>query len=298
MKKLKEKAAPYIFLLPFVIISFLFTLIPMIYSLFISFQDFTFLNPKKSTFAGLANYTEVLQDPVFIKSVINTILYLFAAVPILIMLSLFLAVVLNSNLKLRAFFRSAFYLPYVVAPVAMGVIAVQLFSKDNFIVTALGKLGGESVSWYTKSPYAFWLIVVVIVWSQVGFYMVLYLTGLQGIPKELYEAAEIDGSGKWQEFRYITLPQLSSTSILVIFMCVLSTLQIFDQPYVISTTGLASPGSPGDTTMSMVMYLYTRAFRYREMGPACAAAFIVFAMIFTISLVQNSITKRKGIENE
>jgi multiple sugar transport system permease protein len=245
---------------------------------------------------GLENYKTVLNDKVFITSLFNTINYMLAIVPLVIVISLFLAVLLNEKIKLRGFFRSAFYLPYVVSPVAMGVIAIQLFSKKNFIVQVLEKLGLEQVSWNTTSPYAFWLIVIVTVWSQIGFFMVLYLNGLQNIPQELYEAAQIDGANRWKLFTYITLPQLRATSVLVIFMGILSTLQIFDQPYVISSAGQSMPGSPGDTTLSMVMYIYTRAFRYREMGPASAAAFIVFGMIFIASLLQNKIAKKESDE--
>lgn len=294
MKNLRQSFIQVSFLLPFIIVSLVFSLIPVIYSLSISFQDFTFLNPANSTFVGLKNYAAVLIEKTFITSLLNTLKYLIAVVPSIIVISLSLAVLLKQKMKLRGFFRSAFYLPYVVSPVAMGVIAVQLFSKYSFLTQFLTRFGLAAVSWHTKAPYAFSLVSIVIVWSQIGFYMVLYLSSLQSIPDELYEASSIDGATAWQKFWYITLPQLRPTTVLVVFMCVLATLQIFDQPYVISTTGLSSPGSPGDTTLSMVMYIYTRAFRYWEMGPASAAAFIVFAIIFIFSITQHLITNRKG----
>lgn len=288
MKKKRQGAAvPYLFLLPFLILSVIFTLVPMIYVLWISFHEMSFLNISNSKFVGWDNYKSILHDEVFSQAIINNMKLIFIAVPLIICISLGLAVLLNSKIKFRSFLRSAYYFPYVVSPIAMGVIIVQLFSKDNFIVKALGKLGVEGVSWYTKMPYAFYLIVLIVVWSQIGFYMVLYLSGLQNISEEYYEAARIDGATKWKQFRYITLPLLKPTTYLVVFMCMLSVLQIFDQPYVISTTGGASAGSPGNGTLTMVMYIYEEAFRYREMGQASAAAFIVFLMIFVVSLVQN-----------
>lgn len=291
--KLSKKTAPHLFLLPFLVFSCVFSLVPMLYSLWISFREFTFLNINKSKFIGLDNYKNVFADSVFFKSLTNNIEFIIVVVPVMIAISLSLAVLLNSRMKFKGFFRSAFYLPYVVSPIAIGVIAVQLFSKGNFIANIFSKLGFENISWHTKMPYAFWLVAIVIIWTQIGFYMVLYLNGLQAIPGDYYEAAKIDGATRWKQFCYITLPQLKSTTYLVVFMCLLSVLQIYDQPYVISTTGGATAGSPGDGTLTMVMYIYDKAFRYRDMGQASAAAFIVFIIIFSVSLVQNLIFSDK-----
>ncbi len=290
---IKQKSFPYLMLLPFITVSVVFTLIPTLYSLYISFYDFSFLDPQSSIFVGVSNYRTVLSDGMFITSLVNTGKYLLFIVPMLIILPVLLASLLNGRMKYRSYFRSAFYLPYVVSPVAMGVIAVQLFSKENFIVVFLSKLGLSAVSWHTASPYAFLLVVIVTIWSQMGFYTVLYLSGLQNIQKELYEASSIDGTNAWQQFFYITVPQLNKTTVLVVFMSMLSTIQLFDQPYVISTVGQSSPGSPGGTTMSMIMYIYTKAFRYWEMGPASAAAFIVFMIILVVSVCQNMLRRER-----
>lgn len=285
----KRKAVPYLLLLPFLALSLVFTFGPMLYVLWISFHNMSFLNISKSTFVGFENYAQILNDRAFSQAIINNVKLILVAVPVIICISLGLAVLLNSRIKCKSFFRSAFYFPYVVSPIAMGIIIVQLFSKGSFAVRALSWLGFKDVSWYTVMPYAFWLIVLIIVWSQMGFYMVLYLNGLQNISGEYYEAAMLDGASGWQRFRYITLPLLRPTTYLVLFMCLVSVLQIFDQPYVISTTGKASAGSPGNGTLTMVMYIYEEAFRYREMGQASAAAFIVFLIILAVSLIQNAV---------
>lgn len=293
MRRWKQKIMPYVFLTPFLVLSIIFTLGPMLYALWISFHEMSFLNLSNSTYVEFSNYESVMQDKVFVQAIMNNLKLIVIAVPLIIGISLGLAILLNSKIKCKSFFRSAYYFPYVVSPIAMGVIIVQLFSKDSFIVQSLAKLGMEEVSWYTVMPYAFWLIVLIVVWTQIGFYMVLYLNGLQNISTEYYEASKLDGATRWQQFRYITLPLLKPTTYLVVFMCMVSVLQIFDQPYVISTTGGASAGSPGDGTLTMVMYIYEEAFRYREMGQASAAAFIVFLMIFGVSLVQNLIFGRE-----
>lgn len=283
---MKKRLIPYLFLLPFLILSAAFTLGPMLYVFWISFHEMSFLNLSNRIFAGMENYSQVLRDEAFSQAIINNLKLIIFAVPLLICISLGLAVLLNSKIKLKSFFRSAYYFPYIVSPVAMGVIIVQLFAKDNFLVKLLAVFGLKEISWHTAMPYAFGLVVLIVVWSQMGFYMVLYLSGLQNISTEYYEAARMDGASKWQQFRYITLPLLHYTTYLVVFMCILSVLQIFDQPYVISTTGGASAGSPGNGTLTMVMYIYEKAFRYREMGQASAAAFIVFLMIFLVTLIQ------------
>lgn len=283
---MKKRLIPYLFLLPFLILSAAFTLGPMLYVFWISFHEMSFLNLSNRIFVGMDNYSQILKDGAFSQAIINNLKLIIFGVPLLICISLGLAVLLNSRIKFKSFFRSAYYFPYIVSPVAMGVIIVQLFAKDNFLVKLLVVFGLEQVSWHTVMPYAFGLVVLIVVWSQMGFYMVLYLSGLQNISNEYYEASRMDGATKWQQFRYITLPLLHYTTYLVVFMCILSVLQIFDQPYVISTTGGASAGSPGNGTLTMVMYIYEKAFRYREMGQASAAAFIVFLMIFIVTLIQ------------
>lgn len=290
---MKKRLIPYLFLLPFLILSAIFTLGPMLYVFWISFHEMSFLNISNRVFVGMDNYSDILQDEAFSQAILNNLKLILIAVPLVILISLGLAVLLNSKIKFKSFFRSAYYFPYIVSPVAMGVIIVQLFAKDNFLVKLLAKAGLEEVSWHTAMPYAFGLVVLIVVWSQMGFYMVLYLSGLQNISGEYYEAARMDGATKWQQFCYITLPLLHYTTYLVVFMCILSVLQIFDQPYVISTTGGASAGSPGYGTLTMVMYIYEKAFRYREMGQASAAAFIVFLMIFIVTLVQKLFDRKE-----
>jgi multiple sugar transport system permease protein len=235
---------------------------------------------------GLGNYFALFQDSRFLTALWNTVKLVLLVVPAQTIIALLLANVLNSKLKARTFFRTVFYLPYVTSPVAVGAVMIHLFKKNGIATEFFALFGLENVAWFTSGSYAFPLITMVIVWTQIGFYTVIYLGGLQSISPQLYEAASLDGASKFKQFIHITLPLLKPTTFLVLVMGVLATLQIFEQPYVISTSGGALPGSPGDTTLTLVMYLYTQAFRYYEMGFASAAAFVIFTLIFIITLFQ------------
>jgi multiple sugar transport system permease protein len=285
-EKLRDIGAGFLLISPFVLIAGVFILYPIFYSLLISFQDFSYLNPKQAEWIGLNNYKALFQDEAFLTAIKNTIKLLLIIVPLQTGIALVLANILNSKLKFKTFFRTVFYMPYIASPVAIGAIMVYLFNQDGILTKFMTLFGLDNVAWYSDGRYAFCLIVIIILWTQIGFYTVMYLSGIQGISDEIYEAARIDGASKLQVFFHITVPLLKPTTFLVLFMGGLATLQIFEQPYVVSTTGGALPGSPGDSTLTMVMYLYAQAFKYFEMGYASAAAFVVFIMIFSITIIQ------------
>ncbi len=292
--KLKEIGTGVFLMAPFLLIAGIFIFYPILYSLQISFQSFSYLNPSAAEWVGLENYKRLLQDTTFLTAIWNTVKLLIIVLPIQTIISLVLANILNSKIKGKSFFRIVFYLPYITSPIAVGAVMVYLFNQDGLITRFFTLFGLENVAWYTEGDYAFYLIVLIIIWTQIGFYTVIYLSGLQSIPEDLYEAARIDGASRLQQFLRITVPLLKPTTFLVLFMGGLATLQIFEQPYVVSTTGGALPGSPGDSTLTMVMYLYTQAFKYFEMGYASAAAFIIFVMIFSLTVLQYLFFERKN----
>ncbi|GBE23565.1 lactose transport system permease protein LacF [bacterium BMS3Bbin01] len=214
-------------------------------------------------------------------------------VPIQTGIALLLASALNARIRARGFFRTIYFLPYITAPVAVGAIMVVLFQRRGIVTMLLHELVGTPlVTWYARPPYAFILVVFVLIWTQVGFFTVLYLAGLQNIGKDVYEAAAVDGAGARQRFRYVTVPLLRPTSFLVVVIGIIVTLQVFEQPFVLSTTGGALPGSPGDSTLTMVMYLYTEAFRYFDMGIAAAAALVIFVVIVAFTLLLVALQRR------
>lgn len=281
-----------VLLAPFMILSIVFTLIPIINSFYISFFDFSFLNPSDKEFVFLNNFKALFQDKVFINALKNTFLITIIVVPVEMFLSMIVAVFLNSKIKYSNLYKTIIYLPYIVSPIAIGAIISQLFTKNSKLVLFLSKFGFENVTWNATSPYAFWLVVLVIIWTQLGFFMVIYLSALKEIPSEMYEAAEIDGANEKQKFWKITYPLLKNTRFLIVFMCLLVSFQLFEIPYLISTIGGTSPGSPNNSTMTLVMYIYSRAFRYNEMGLASAASTVLFIIIFGFSLVQNKLGER------
>jgi len=290
----REIATGYILLAPFLAIAGMFILYPILYSFTISFREFSFLDPAGARWIGLSNYTDLLRDERFLTAMKNTVMLVLIAVPCQTVIALLLANVLNSpRLRFKGFFRTLYFLPYVTSPIAVGAVMVNLFRRDGPVTSILSTFGFPNVSWHSSGDYAFWLVVFIIVWTQIGFYTVIYLGGLQSISRDIYEAAAIDGANKFQILLRITVPLLKPTSFLVLVMGILATLQIFEQPFVVSTTGGALPGSPGDSTLTMVMYLYTLAFRYFEMGYASAAAFIIFAIIFTMTLIQFAFFRNK-----
>lgn len=276
-----------VLLAPFMIMSIIFTLIPMINSFYISFFDFSFLNPSNKEFVFLDNFNKLFHDKVFITALKNSIFIVIIFVPTEMFISLIVAVFLNSKIKFSNLFKIIIYLPYVVSPIAIGAILSQLFTKNSNLVVFLSKLGFDNVTWNATTPYAFWLVVLIVIWTQLGFFTVLYMSALKEIPDEMYEAAEIDGGNVFQKFQKITYPLLKNTRVLIVFMCLLVSFQLFDLPYLISTIGGTSPGTPNNTTMTLVMYIYSRAFRYNEMGLATAGSTILFIIIFLLSIVQN-----------
>lgn len=270
-----------------------FTLYPLGRAVIYSFQDFSPLNPGDATWAGISQYVAALSDGVFIRSALNTALLVAICVPIQTALAVILAVLLNGRLRFRAVFRAIYFIPYITAPVAVGAIMVYLFGPKGMVTTFLHSvLGTPDAPWYATTPYAFFLIAFIIVWAQVGFFSVIFLSGLQAIPAEIREAAMLDGAGFWRQLLSVTLPMLRPTLVLVLVIGTIVTLQIFDQPYLLSSTGGAIPGSPADSTMTLVMYVYTEAFRYGHLGQSAAAALLIVGLVVLFSGAQALIQRR------
>lgn len=288
-----ERLTAVVLLVPFAALLGLFTVYPATKALSDSFHELSPLNPAMAEYVGPDQYRAVLTDPTFRRSVTNTLLLSLITVPAQTFIALLLATALNTRIRARGFFRAVVFLPYITAPIAVGAVMAQIFGPRGGLTGLLHDvLGTPSTGWYTQQPYAFILVAFIMVWTQIGFFTVIYLAGLQGIPADVYEAAEIDGAGRWAILFRITLPLLRATTSLVVVMGLIVSFQVFEQPYVLSTTGGGLPGSPDESTLTMVMYLYTKAFRYHELGPASAAAFLVMVLIVTASLVLAALQRR------
>ncbi|MCX7708358.1 MAG: sugar ABC transporter permease [Clostridia bacterium] len=277
---MRNRLTAYAFILPNFLGFVAFVLVPVLASFVLCFTEWDTSNPIQ--FKGLGNFLQLLKDDAFITSFWNTVYYTGAVVPLTMAVSLGLAVMLDKKLKGAKVFRSIFFIPYIASLVAISVVWNMIFSPEagpvNSFLRSIGL--SEPPLWTSSVHWAMPVIIFVGIWRFVGYYMVLYLAGLQGIPRELYEAAEVDGATAWQQFRKITLPMLTPTTFFVVIMLVINSFKVFDQIMVMTQ------GGPGRATHVLVFYIYYRAFQVFEFGYASAIAFVLFLVVLTITIIQ------------
>ncbi|MCX7708426.1 MAG: sugar ABC transporter permease [Clostridia bacterium] len=270
----------YAFLLPNFIGFLIFTLIPVVCAMLLSFVEWDSANPM--VFVGLKNYARILKDETFMISFWNTLYYTIGTVPLTMVCSLVIALVLNNKLKGIKFFRAAFFFPYIVSMVAVAVVWNMIFHPTMGPVNSfLMALGIENPPGWTASvEWAMPAIIFASVWRQMGYFMVMYLAGLQGIPRELYEAAVVDGANSWQKFKNITLPMLTPTSFFVSVMCVINGFKIFDM------VAVMTEGGPGRATNVLVLHIYNQAFLQMKFGYAAAVSMVLLVLVLSITVIQ------------
>ncbi len=291
-KKIKYSAL--IFLAPALLAIFIFFFVPVAAAFVISFTDFDIysLNHfERVRFIGLGNYEKLLKDPLFWKSLSNTFYYVVIAGPLSIMVSLAAALFLNSKLvKYKSIFRLTFFLPVVTTLVAVAIVWRFIYHpKFGIINYLLGFIGINPIDWLGDPAFAMPAIILMTVWKNFGYNMIIFIAGLQNIPGYLYEAAILDGANKWQQFRNITLPMLAPTTLFVSVITVIGFFQIFAEPYVMTQ------GGPLDSTLSIVLYMYREGFRWWNMGYSAALAFVLFLIIFSATIIQMKIKKRTNL---
>jgi len=275
----REALAAYLFILPSFLGFAVFLLVPMVMSAGLSFYDWELLRPP--FFVGLQNYRDLLVDPLFRRVLFNTAYYAFGLVPLNIVVSLGLALWLNTKLRGVTFFRLAFFLPVVTVTVAVSLIWKWMYEPQVGIINAgLRLMGVSGPNWLSDPVWAMPALIVLGLWKGFGYNMVLFLAGLQGIPSAFYEAAMIDGATAWHRFWKITLPLLSPTMFLAVVLTVISSFQIFDQAFVMTA------GGPSNATNTIVLYIFQNGFQFFRMGYASAIAWALFAVIFTFTLIQ------------
>ena len=288
----REKLDGWLFVAPFVISVLVFFIGPLIVALILSFKEYSLLDQTTILSAknvGFDNYVKVFNDEVFRKALKNTFLYSLGVVPLQLTISLLLALVVDSKIKAKSFFRVAYYIPTLTSIVAVSVIFLFLFKADGILNKLLLIFGVNERSWFDDPKFALIAIIFMAVWSSVGVTMIIFLAALQEVPQTVYEAAEIDGASKFQRFFKITIPLIKPTIFFNLVMTVIGTLQMFDQAFVIS----GGKGGPLDSTMTVVLYLYNKGFKEFEMGYASAVAFVLFAIIFTLTLIQKKLFKEE-----
>ena len=281
----REDLIGWAFAAPFMILFFLFLAFPIGASLALSFTSFglrDLQNPVGATFVGLQNYLDLLGDPKFWKSLLNTVYFVVIGVPMTLALGLLIANALNRGVqRFKTTFRVGYYLPVITSIVAIAVVWRFLLNPDVGLVNMLLKaVGIDGPAWLANPATSMPSIIAMGVWRNLGFAMIVFLAGMQAIPAVLYEAASIDGAGRWQAFRFVTLPMLRPT---ILFMTVITTigyLQLFEEPFVM--TG----GGPLDSTLSVTMYMYQQGFTFFHQGYASAIAYVLFVIVAFVAFLQ------------
>ena len=276
---LTPKNAPYFFIGPAFLLILIFSVYPVISSLILSFQE---VRGVEKSFVGLANYSRLFHDPIFYKSLLNTFQILIIQVPIMLFLALLIAVGLHSSmLKGKAFFRISYFMPAITALVAASIVFMILLDEHFGLVNYfLSSVGVESIQWLTTPFWAKVSVIIVMTWRWTGYNMVIFLAGLQNIPSELYGAASIDGAGKVKQFFVITIPQLKPVFIFTVVMSTIGTLQLFDEPFILTH------GGPNSATMTITLYLYETGFKFFDFGYASAIAYVLVLITAVVSWVQ------------
>lgn len=278
-----DNVAGYLFIAPWLIGFFGFTLIPMLASLYFSFTDYDIFTAPR--WIGLGNFqTMFFEDPTYWKAVRATFLYVFTAIPLRLAFALGIAMLLNVGFSMLGLYRAIFYVPSIIGgSVAVALMWRQLFGADGLINAALSGVGLQGLNWLGNPRTAIWTLVLLAIW-QFGSPMLIFLAGLKQIPAELYEAASIDGAGGWRKFLRITLPLLSPVILFNLVMQIIAGFMVFTQAFVITN------GGPLDTTRFYAVYLYNEAFENFHMGYASAMAWVLLLIIafFTVLAFQSS----------
>ncbi|HWS51845.1 MAG TPA: sugar ABC transporter permease [Microbacterium sp.] len=279
----------WLFLTPALLILIAFTLYPMVQAVWLSLTDYNLI--RAAEFVGLDNYAALFADGAFWNAFGNTVLYAAVVAPVTVVLALAFAILLNQRFPGRAFARTAIFLPFIVS---LGIIAIAwAFLLDpnigllSYWLSFVGIVPEQG--WLTDPRFAMAAVMMVGIWKNVGFYMVIFLAGLQSIPVDMYEAARLDGAGAWQRFRSITLPLLSNQTLLVSVLALIATLQAFDQIYVMTR------GGPFFRTETLVTLIYREGFENLEFGYASAISFVLLAFVFILSMVQYGFLRRRQV---
>lgn len=282
----QEARTAGLFLLPSLLGFVVFVLFAVGMSFWLSFQDWNLLS--EPTFVGFENYIKIFSaDPDFKRALFNTVYFVIVIAPAGVIVSLLLAVLVNQKIKGIAFFRTALYMPVVTPTIAIGLVWAWMYNSDYGLINNFLTLIGitNPPHWLSSTMWAKPAISAVNIWQQAGYYMIIFLTALQGIPDQVYEAADIDGANSLQRFFHITLPLLSPTTFLVFVMRVMGAFKMFEETYIMTE------GGPGGSTETIVYAIFKHGFQWFRMGYASAIAWVLFIIIFACTLIQFKLQK-------
>ncbi len=283
---MKKSKIGYLFISPYLFHFIVFVAFPLIFSFILIFHRWDILSPM--VWVGLDNFRKLFQDKLFFKSLINTLIFLIIHIPLQIVFALFIAELLNQKIRFRGVFRASFFLPVVISGVVIAMLWSQLFAQDTGLLNAiLTNIGLARVPWTTSPHMSMPSIAIVATWKNVGLYIVLFLVGLQSVPKALYEAADIEGASHWRKFRHITLPMINPTMFMVVILSTIGGFSLFIEPVII--TG----GGPMNSTLSTMMYIYKQGFNFYHMGYAATMGFFFAAIILTVIIIQRKVVEKE-----
>jgi multiple sugar transport system permease protein len=278
-----------LFILPYVVFLAFIFVYPLIVQFFISFKDYFFAAPGATVerpWVGLQNYVDVLKDPTFQRSIFNVFEFLLINVPATVVLSLVLAYALNAKIRGLWFFRGSYYAPYVTASVAIVTVWLFMFGETGLINTVLGPLAPDP-SWLINKYWAMPMIAVFVTWKQLGFFILLYLAALQNVPKELYEAADVDGAGTMAKFWSVTVPGVRPATALVVILATITGMNLFTEPYL-----LTNGGGPNGASVTPVFYMYQKGIEQGQAGYAAAIGMILLFITLLIALIQRRLLEQ------
>lgn len=283
---IKKNLAGYLFLLPWIIGLIMFTIIPIISSLYLSFTNYNIISTP--VFIGLENYKNMLNDVNFKQSMAVTLKFVSLGVPIKLIVALLIAVLLNRKIRGMSIYRAVYYIPSLFgSSVAVAILWRQLFNDSGVINIILNKFGIEGMNWIATPSTALYTIIILEIW-QFGSAMLIFLAGLKQVPADLYEAALIDGAGHFRKFIHITIPMITPMILFNLVMQIINSFQSFNSAYIIS----GGTGGPLNSTLLYSLYLYQKGFAYFQMGYASALAWILLLVIALITIVQFKISKK------
>jgi ABC-type sugar transport system permease subunit len=286
----RRNLAPYLWVLPAVLIYAVFKLGPMLGGLYLALLQWDGIEPAK--FVGLQNFTRMLDDEVIGMALLNNVKYAVGTVAGKMVLALLLALLLNGALRGRTVYRTALFLPVVMSFVVVGILWSWLYNGQFGLINSLLRgLGLDFLifDWLGDTRIALWSLMLVDIWKWYGFHMVIFLAGLQTIPAELYEAARIDGAGRWHQFWHITLPLLQPTMLVNVTLSLMGAFNVFDIPYVMTE------GGPANSTMVMALHIYVRGFKFYRFGYSAAMSYVLLTLVTILAAIQMRLMARESV---
>lgn len=278
MLRYYKRYVPYLFLLPAGVILLVFFFVPFFQTFVLSFKDYS-TNIYNPTYIGLQNYIKLFQSPIFYKVLLNTFIYLFLAVPILAIFPLFLAILLNNKIRGITLYKILIYLPVIVSIVVAAIAFKWLYADQGILNYFMNKIGLGSIGWLTDTHFALISVIIVTIWKGIGYYMMIYLAGLMSVPKELYEACDIDGASPLRKHLTVTIPHIMPTIALVSTISAISAMKVFAEIYVMTK------GGPLNSSKTIVYYIYERAFENLDLGYASAMAVVLLVIVMIFSFI-------------